>query len=415
MVQAIFLHFYSKQTSGLLKGKKIILAVTGSIAAYKSAFLVRLLVQHGAEVKVVMSKGALTFVTPLTFSTLSSNPVHSDFTENEQEGTWVNHVNLALWADLIVFAPLSANTLSKIAHAQCDSFMMAVYMSARCPVMVAPAMDHDMFLHPGTQENLHKISTFGHVIIQPDEGPLASGLMGKGRMAEPERICAAVIAHFQPDLPLSGKKVLVTAGPTYEAIDPVRFVGNYSSGKMGFALAEVLAEAGATVELVCGPVHLNLQNPSVMRTNVRSAAEMYAKCISIFPECDIAIMAAAVADYRPAQIAGEKVKKNQATWNLEMEKTEDIAAALGLLKQNQILVGFALETQNELENASAKLQKKNLDMIVLNSLRDEGAGFGTETNKTTLIWPGNIVKEFGLKSKLLVARDIVNEIVKLVK
>jgi phosphopantothenoylcysteine decarboxylase / phosphopantothenate---cysteine ligase len=399
----------------LLKGKKIIVAVTGSIAAYKSAFLVRLLVQHGAEVKVVMSKGALTFVTPLTFSSLSGNPVHSDFTESEHEGTWTNHVHLALWADLIVFAPLSANTLSKMAHAQCDSFMMAVYMSARCPVMVAPAMDHDMYLHPGTQENLNKISSFGHKLIQPDEGPLASGLLGKGRMAEPERICETIISHFLPGLPLHGKKVLVTAGPTYEAIDPVRFVGNYSSGKMGFALAEVLADAGAIVELVSGPVHLNISNPSVNRTNVRSAAEMYARCVGVFSECDIAIMAAAVADYRPSQIAGEKVKKNQAIWNLEMEKTEDIAAALGLLKQNQILVGFALETQNELENAFAKLQKKNLDMIVLNSLKDEGAGFGTETNKTTLIWPGNIVREFGLKSKLLVARDIVNEIVKLVK
>lgn len=400
----------------MLKGKKILLGVTGSIAAYKSAFLTRLLIQSGAEVKVVMSPGALEFVTPLTFSTLSKNPVFSDFTQNKDSGEWNHHVDLALWADLMVLAPLSADTLSKMASAQCDNFLMAVYMSAKCPVMVAPAMDRDMYLHPGTQENLRKIRSFGHIILSPQEGELASGLSGKGRMEEPEEIFAAVVNFFHPVLPLKGKKALVTAGPTFEKIDPVRFIGNFSSGKMGFALALELANKGADVTLVAGPVKETITHPMVKLKKVMSADEMFEVCKTEFVHTDIAIMAAAVADYKPAAIAPEKVKKNEELWSLPMVKTVDIASSLGAMKrQDQILIGFALETEDELKNAEKKLEKKNLDFIVLNSLKDEGAGFGTDTNKITLIWPGNKSKEFGLKAKSKVAEDIVQEICQLIE
>lgn len=398
----------------MLKGKKILLGITGSIAAYKSAFLTRLLVQSGSEVKVVMSPGALEFVTPLTFSTLSKNPVHSDFTENKDSGEWNHHVGLALWADLIVIAPLSADTLSKMASAQCDNFLMAVYMSARCPVMVAPAMDHDMFLHPGTQENLRKIESFGHVILAPQDGELASGLSGKGRMEEPEEIHQAIVRFFHPELPLSGKKALVTAGPTYEKIDPVRFIGNFSTGKMGVALALELANQGADVVLVAGPVKSLPTHPNIKVIKVMSASEMYEACNLEFETSDIAVMAAAVADYRPAQIAPEKVKKKEDEWSLAMVKNVDIASALGAKKRgNQLLIGFALETEDEVRHAEIKLTKKKMDMIVLNSLNDAGAGFGTDTNKITLIWPGNKMKEFGLKPKSKVAEDIVKEICQL--
>lgn len=399
----------------MLKGKKILIAVTGSIAAYKAAYLVRLLTSAGAEVRVVLSPGALEFVTPLTFSTLSGNPVHSDFTEDKNSGVWTRHVEIALWADLMVVAPASANTLSKMASGQSDNFLLAVYMSTQCPVIIAPAMDHDMYLHQATQLNLEKLKSFGHSILQPGDGPLASGLVGLGRMAEPQEILEAVIDHFNPDLPLKGRKALVTAGPTYERIDPVRFVGNFSSGKMGFAIAEELANQGAQVCLVAGPGHLKTTHPGITRIDVVTAAEMHNACKKHFADTDIAVMAAAVADYKPAQVASEKIKKSDAQWTLVFEKTVDIAAGLGAIKRpGQILVGFALETEKEAEHAFAKLTKKNFDFIVLNSLRDEGAGFGTDTNKISLIWPDNKRQDFGLKSKVKVAADIVSEIARLI-
>ncbi len=390
--------------------------MTGSIAAYKSAFLVRLLVQYGVEVRVVMSKGALEFLTPLTFSTLSKHPVLSDFTESKDQGTWSNHVATALWADLIIAAPLSANTMSKMANGQCDSFLMAVYMSARCPIMLAPAMDHDMYEHGGTQDNLQKLKLFNHIILAPKEGELASGLVGKGRMMEPEEIVENVLSHFNPTLPLLGKKALVTAGPTYEKIDPVRFIGNFSSGKMGFALAENLAEMGATVVLVAGPSKETISNARIERIDVVSAAEMSGVCETMFEAMDITIMAAAVADYTPKHFSSEKIKKAENELSIELTKTIDIASTLGQRKKsNQILIGFALETENEEHNALIKLTKKNLDFIVLNSLREEGAGFGTDTNKITVIWANNKKQSFGLKPKKAVAKDIINEIVKLIK
>jgi phosphopantothenoylcysteine decarboxylase/phosphopantothenate--cysteine ligase len=398
----------------MLQGKKIIVGVSGSIAAYKAAFLVRLLVQAGAEVRVMLTNGALQFVTPLTFSTLSKNPVHSDFTENKDSGVWVNHVDMALWADLMILAPLTANTLSKMAQGQCDSFFMAVYMSARCPVFFAPAMDHDMFLHGGTTENIEKLVSFGHHLLAPGEGELASGLIGKGRMAEPEEIVTSVVSILTAESPMHGKHVLVTAGPTYESIDPVRFIGNHSTGKMGFALAETLANLGARVTLVCGPNQLNLQHPLVHRVDVTSAAQMLDACLAVFEHADCAVLAAAVADYMPEVVLQQKQKKNDEKWVLPLVKTPDIALALGNRKRKgQCLVGFALETNDEVANAKAKLERKNLDMIVLNSLRDAGAGFGTDTNKITLIWRDNKICEFGLKPKSHVAHDIAAAILEL--
>jgi phosphopantothenoylcysteine decarboxylase/phosphopantothenate--cysteine ligase len=399
----------------MLQGKKIIVGVSGSIAAYKAAFLVRLLVQSGAEVRVMLTNGALEFVTPLTFSTLSKNPVHSDFTENKDSGVWVNHVDMALWADLMILAPLTANTLSKMAQGQCDSFFMAVYMSARCPVFFAPAMDHDMFLHGATIENVEKLISFGHHLLAPGEGELASGLIGKGRMAEPEEIVASVVSALTLRSPLHGKHILVTAGPTHEAIDPVRYIGNHSTGKMGFALAETLANMGARVTLVCGPSHLLTQHPLIHRVNVTSAKEMLSACLPVFEKVNGAVLAAAVADYMPELILEQKQKKGDETWVLPLVKTPDIALALGNRKRKgQWLVGFALETNDELANATAKLERKNLDLIVLNSLRDEGAGFGTDTNKITLIWRNNKTLEFGLKAKSAVALDIADAIVELI-
>jgi phosphopantothenoylcysteine decarboxylase / phosphopantothenate---cysteine ligase len=399
----------------MLKDKKIILAVTGSIAAYKSAFLTRLLVQAGATVRVVLSPGALEFITPLTFSSLTGEPVFSDFTEDKDKGTWNNHVHLALWADLLIVAPASANTLSKMAHAQSDNFLLTMYMSARCPVAVAPAMDHDMFLHPGTQSNIQKLKEFGHHIIPPQEGPLASGLIGKGRMAEPEDILDWVLHFFQPERKLNSKRALVTAGPTFEAIDPVRFIGNHSSGKMGYQIALALAEEGAHVDLISGPSHEFIQHPLVKIHKVTSAHEMYTVCTDLFPNCHIAVMAAAVADYTPMDVANEKIKKSDAELIIRLKKTEDIAASLGQhKKQGQFVIGFALETNNLLDYAKDKLVKKNLDMIVANNPTVEGAGFGTETNQITVLWPNNKEAHFGLKPKSMVAKDIVQEIVKLV-
>jgi phosphopantothenoylcysteine decarboxylase/phosphopantothenate--cysteine ligase len=398
----------------MLEGKKILVGISGSIAAYKSAWLIRLLIQAGAEVKVVLTKSALDFVTPLTLSTLSKNPVYSDFTENKDSGEWTNHVGLALWADMMIIAPASANTLSKMTHGQSDNFLITTYMSARCPILVAPAMDHDMYQHAGTQENLRKLESIGHQVLQPRNGELASGLIGNGRMAEPEEILDAVLKYFRPDLPFKNKTVLVTAGPTYEAIDPVRFIGNRSSGKMGFEIAKVLAEQGAQVILVSGPTHLTYQHPAVKLIRVESAEEMYEACGAYFEDCEAAILSAAVADYRPMTIATEKIKKSEHSLNIRLEPTPDIAKSLGAIKkEGQILVGFALETENEETNAQSKMKRKNFDMIVLNSLKNEGAGFGGDTNKISLFWPDNKRKDFGLKRKSEVARDIVAELLEL--
>jgi phosphopantothenoylcysteine decarboxylase/phosphopantothenate--cysteine ligase len=398
----------------LLEGKKILVGVCGSIAAYKSVYLIRLLVQSGAEVRVMMTPGAHEFVTPLTFATLSKNPVHSEFTQSKEAGTWTNHVDLGLWADLLLIAPITANTLSKMAHGQSDNFFLATYMSARCKVMVAPAMDHDMYLHGGTQTNLGILKSMGHVVLDSESGELASGLSGKGRMAEPESIHNAVVAHFHPTLPLLGKVALVTAGPTYERIDPVRFIGNFSSGKMGFALAEALANMGADVLLVSGPSNIATTHAKISRYDVVTAQEMHDLCLKLYADAHIAVMAAAVADYRPAHVANEKIKKAEASLEIKLEPTPDIAKALGQLKAaHQVNIGFALETENEIANGKSKLERKNFDLLVLNSLRDAGAGFGTDTNKITLIWPGNKSESFGLKSKKEVASDIARAIVKL--
>lgn len=394
----------------MLQGKKIVLGITGSIAAYKSAVLTRLLVKAGAEVKVVMTDSAKTFITPLTLSTLSKHPVLSEFIKDES-GQWNNHVDLGLWGDAMIIAPASANTIAKMATGRCDNLLMAVYLSARCPVFLAPAMDLDMLQHDATKENLEKISSFGNRILDPTHGELASGLIGTGRMAEPEEIVAELEDFFTKRNSLNGKRVLVTAGPTHEALDPVRFIGNHSSGKMGFALAESLANLGAKVTLVSGPTALHTSNPNVDVKKVMSAEEMYEACVAVFPQTDITVLAAAVADYKPVVRAEQKIKKKDETLTLELTKTRDIAASLGKLKQNgQVIVGFALETEHEQENAFKKLEKKNFDFIVLNSLNDKGAGFGHNTNKITLIDRNRTVKSFDLKSKKAVAQDIVSAI-----
>jgi phosphopantothenoylcysteine decarboxylase/phosphopantothenate--cysteine ligase len=394
----------------MLRGKKIILGICGGIAAYKSAVLTRLLVKAGAEVKVVMTPSAHHFITPLTLSSLSKNPVLTSF-EKEKTGEWNNHVELGLWADAMIIAPATANTVAKIANGLCDNLLMAVYLSARCPVWLAPAMDLDMLQHPATQSNLEKIRSFGNILIDPAYGELASGLTGTGRMAEPEDILKQVEFFFTRNQRLKGKKVLVTAGPTYEAIDPVRFIGNHSSGKMGFAIAEALAHEGATVNLVAGPTDQHTSHPAITVKHVTSAEEMYHACTAVFDSIDITVLAAAVADYRPAVQATEKIKKN-GSLTLELTKTHDIAASLGKLKHNgQFVVGFALETQQEQENALKKLESKNFDMIVLNSLKDAGAGFGHDTNKITIIDREHKSTSFALKDKKAVAHDIVEAII----
>jgi phosphopantothenoylcysteine decarboxylase/phosphopantothenate--cysteine ligase len=396
----------------VLSGKKILLGVSGGIAAYKTANLVRLFIKAGAQVQVVMSPASLHFVTPLTLATLSKNPVYSTFySEEEATGEWNNHVELGLWADFMVIAPATANTLSKMANGNCDNLLIATYLSAKCPVYFAPAMDLDMYKHPSTLDSFHKLKAFGNIIIPAENGELASGLSGEGRMAEPENIVAFLENDLLEKLPLKGKKILITAGPTYEAIDPVRFIGNHSSGKMGFDIANEAANKGAEVILVSGPTHLNVQNSSIKLIRVTSAQDMYDACHQYYKDVDVAISAAAVADYRPKNVAHQKIKKNETTFSIELEKTKDILASLGEQKKNQFLIGFALETENEIEHAKLKIQKKNLDLIVLNSLNDKGAGFGMPTNKVTFISKDLTIEPKELKSKEEVAQDIINKVI----
>lgn len=396
----------------MLGGKNILLGISGGIAAYKTTFLVRLLIKAGAQVKIVMTQSASSFVSPITLSTLSKNPVLLDF-ENEEDGSlsWNNHVELGLWADVMLIAPATANTLSKMANGTCDNLLLATYLSAKCPVYFAPAMDLDMYRHPSTKNSLEKLESFGNTMIPAESGELASGLHGEGRMAEPENIIAYIEADLAKGLPLSGKKVLITAGPTHEAIDPVRFLGNRSTGTMGFELAKKAADLGGNVILVSGPTCLDVKHSSIQLVRVTSAEEMYKACHQYYADMDVAICAAAVADYRPKSIATEKVKKKEGDMFIELERTPDILMSLGKNKINQFLVGFALETQNELENAKGKLKKKNLDGIVLNSLKDDGAGFGSTTNKITFIDKNSEIKTFGLKTKSEVASDIWEEII----
>jgi phosphopantothenoylcysteine decarboxylase/phosphopantothenate--cysteine ligase len=397
----------------VLKGKKILLGVSGGIAAYKTATLVRLLVKAGAQVQVVMSPAAKEFVTPLTLATLSKNPVYSEFVEPEDEtGVWNNHVELALWADLMLIAPATANTLSKMAHGICDNLLLACYLSAKCPVIFAPAMDLDMYKHPTTLENFQKLHQFGHIIIPAENGPLASGLSGEGRMAEPDNIFAFLSNYWTLRQPLLDKRILITAGPTYEAIDPVRYIGNHASGKMGFDIALEAAQQGANVILVSGPSKYELQHDNVHQIKVTSSDEMFEVCHRFFDDVDIVIAAAAVADYKPKQVATQKIKKQDETLSIELVKTKDILKSLGAQKKHQFLVGFALETENEIENAKNKIITKNLDLIVLNSLNDEGAGFGYETNKVTFIDQNFNITPMALKTKTEVAIDIINLICK---
>ncbi len=397
----------------MLTNKNILLGVCGSIASYKSATLIRLLVKAGANVKVIMTSDATNFISPLTLSTLSKNPVLVNYFDPES-GVWNNHVDLGLWADLMIVAPASANTLGKFAGGLCDNLLSAVYLSAKCPVFFAPAMDLDMWKHPSTQKNIDSLVSYGNILIRPAYGELASGLIGDGRMAEPEDILDFITTEVKKKLPLNGKKALVTAGPTYEAIDPVRFIGNHSSGKMGFAIAEELSALGADVTLVSGPTSLKLSDTTIKRIDVTSADEMLNASLAAFPDASVAILSAAVADYRPAEVSDKKIKKNSPDLALALVKTTDILATLGRQKQaGQILVGFALETDNEEENAIGKLQKKNLDFIVLNSLRDEGAGFKNDQNKITII-DNKLAKEaFPLKSKKDVAKDICKKVLDL--
>ena len=397
----------------MLENKKIVLGITGSIAAYKACLLARLLIKKGAEVQVVMTPAAKEFITPLTLATLTQKPVVSEFFDR-RDGSWHSHVSLGLWADAMLVAPASASTIGKMANGIADNMLVTTYLSMKAPVFVAPAMDLDMYAHPSTQQNLQRLLSFGNHVIEPGTGFLASTLEGKGRMEEPERIVEALEQYFASQQALSGKKVLITAGPTYEKIDPVRFVGNYSSGKMGFALAEVCSEQGAEVTLVCGPVSLQTSHPAIHRIDVESAAEMYEAATKHFKKADIAILSAAVADFTPQTTADKKIKRKGDDMVLRLQPTQDIAAALGAVKRKkQILVGFALETDNELENAVDKMERKNLDLIVLNSLRDKDAGFRVDTNKVTIIDRHHGLTAYDTKSKREVAKDIIEKVVKL--
>ncbi|HOE05871.1 MAG TPA: bifunctional phosphopantothenoylcysteine decarboxylase/phosphopantothenate--cysteine ligase CoaBC [Bacteroidales bacterium] len=394
----------------MLKGKKIIIGLTGSIAAYKAAIIVRLLVKNGAEVKVIMTPLAKEFISPLTLATLSKNPVLVDF-YNPENGDWNSHVDLGLWADAYLIAPATANTMAKMASGVADNLLLTTYLSLRCPVFVAPAMDCDMYQHKTTQQNIATLKSLGVNFIEPAEGELASGLSGKGRLEEPDKIVAALISYFSAQLSLKGKTFLVTAGPTYEKIDRVRFIGNYSSGKMGFAIAHELAHRGADVILVSGPTHLSVNSVNIEHIKINTADDMLQACMSFYKTCDAAIMSAAVADFTPVNATSSKLKRGQSNLSLELKPTKDIAAELGRIKRKgQLLVGFALETENETENALLKLKKKNLDFIVLNSLNDAGAGFECDTNKITIIGSDGQETAFPLKSKTEVAVDIVSKI-----
>ena len=397
----------------VLKGKKVLLGITGGIAAFKTASLVRLFVKAGADVKVVMTPAAKEFITPLTLSTLSKNEVFSSFTDEEDENAqWNNHVELGLWADFMLIAPATASTLSKMASGNSDNFLLATYLSAKCPVFFAPAMDLDMYKHPSTKKSFESLQDYGNIMIPAGSGELASGLHGEGRMAEPEQIVDFIEAYYSEDLPLKGKKIVITAGPTYEAIDPVRFIGNHSSGKMGYEIALAASHLGAEVVLISGPTHLSVDEKNIKLIRVTSTRDMYEAAHANFADADVFVAAAAVADYKPKTVAEQKIKKNDDSLTLELTKTEDILASLGQQKQNQKLIGFALETNNEVENARKKLKKKNLDFIVLNSLNDKGAGFKEDTNKVSIIYPDR-KKDFDLKPKKEVARDILKEIVEL--
>lgn len=404
----------------VLSGKNILVGVTAGIAAYKTANLVRLFIKAGAQVKVVMTPASKDFVTPLTLSTLSKNPVYSSFvntdddlsSDDEKSSMWNNHVELGLWADLFVIAPATANTMAKMANGVCDNILMATYLSAKCPVYFAPAMDLDMYKHQSTTNSFSILKSFGNTIIPAGTGELASGLIGEGRMAEPEDIVDFIEKSILEQLPLKDKKVLITAGPTYEAIDPVRFIGNHSSGKMGYAIAHRAASLGAEVILVSGPSHEKVANSRIKRVNVVSAQQMYDAVHEVFDTVDIAILSAAVADYRPKNISEIKIKKKETSLSIDLERTQDILASVGQIKKNQFLVGFALETHNEVENAKEKLRSKHLNLIVLNSLNDKGAGFGGATNKVTFITSEDQVINHDLKSKDDVAADLMDQIIK---
>ncbi len=402
----------------VLNGKNILLGITAGIAAYKAPLIVRLLIKCGANVRVIMTPASKDFVTSLTLSTLSKNEVFSSFTsveniESNAEPTWNNHVELGLWADIFLIAPATANTLSKMASGTCDTLLLATYLSAKCPVYYAPAMDLDMYKHPSTENTFKKLEEFGNIQIPAAVGELASGLTGQGRMAEPEEIVSFLENDITKNLPLKNKKIVITAGPTYEAIDPVRFIGNHSSGKMGFAIAERAAALGANVTVVSGPVNIKTENSNIKVVSVVSAEEMYQAVHNNFNGTDIAILSAAVADFKPSKVASEKIKKSGEKLILKLEKTKDILASLGKIKEKTFLVGFALETQNELQNAKTKLEKKNLDLIVLNSLKDEGAGFKSDTNKITIIGRDNKAYPFTVKPKAEVADDILQHIITL--
>jgi phosphopantothenoylcysteine decarboxylase / phosphopantothenate---cysteine ligase len=402
----------------MLKGKNILVGVTGGIAAYKTATIIRLLVKEGAEVKVVMSAHAKEFITPLTLSTLSKNPVLTEF-YNPENGDWNSHVDLGLWADLFLIAPATANSIAKMAGGIADNLLLTAYLSAKCPIMVAPSMDTDMLNHPATRINIETLKAFGNIIMEPASGELASGLTGKGRMAEPEVILKEIVKLLSKkkiNKPLIGKRLLINAGPTREPLDPVRFISNYSSGRMGIALADAAAAYGADVELVLGPVSFVPENSSVRVTWVTTAESMASECIARFPKCDIAILSAAVADYTAVKVEKEKMKKGADSITLTLKPTVDIAASLGKIKKaSQLLAGFALETNNEIKNATAKLKRKNLDLIVLNSLKEPGAGFEHSTNRITIIDKYNNIDKFELKSKEEAARDILDKIVSMIK
>ena len=410
-MNCIIVRIFRQKKILMLNGKKIILGITGGIAAYKSALLVRLLVKEGVEVKVIMTPSAKEFITPLTMATLSKNPIMVDF-YNPENGDWNSHVDMGLWADAIIVAPATANTIGKMANAIADNLLVTTYLSAKCPIFIVPAMDLDMYRHPANRRNIDTLQSFGNIIIEPTSGELASGLEGKGRMEEPEQIVGQIKSFFKSKASLRGKQFLVTAGPTYEKLDPVRFIGNYSSGKMGFAIAEELAIRGADVVLVSGPTHLDKYAENIELVRVNTADEMYKACMSFFPTCNGAVMSAAVADFTPI-VKSEKKVKSKSSLSIDLKATLDIAAELGKIKQkDQILVGFALETNNEKSNAVKKLKEKNLDFIVLNSLNDKGAGFNSDTNKVTFIDKLGKEEQFELKPKRVVAIDIVQEILK---